>query len=281
MQKATKKLLLIALSLVVIQGFYTAVDAYVLQGPHILELMVQNLGKAKRLLVSQRVIIHDNAVDGDRQEVKETVRYVFPETFRSDVLSETTQRIYVFAKGVSLTVIDEKASIGGETRFDHYKDILLFHSRIMLAEMLSASGIDVSISSLGRFQGKIAFVVGIEYPDETHSQVWIEKETFRPLRWILKSDSTENSSDTLEFRYQNWQEFDTTVYPMKIEFFQDGTLVRQIQVDTVAVDPIFSENLFNISYLQSRYLPKVPDKPEAEALNEVQKAIDEFKKRYE
>ena len=281
MRQSTKNLLFIALTLVMIQRYCTVVEAYVLQGPHILTLMIQNLGKAKRLLVSQRVIIHDTAVGRDRPEVEETVRYAFPETFRSDIFSETTQRIYVFAKGVELTVIDERASIGGETRFDQYKDILLFHSRIMLAERLSAAGIDVSISSLGRFEGKIAFVVGGEYPDETRSQVWIEKETFRPLRWILKSGSAENPNGTLEFRYKNWQQFDTAVYPMQIEFVQDGILVRQIQVDTVTVDPVFVENLFNIDYLQSRYLPKIPEKQEAEKLNEVQKAIEEFKKRYE
>ena len=39
----------------------------------------------------------------------------------------------------------------------------------MLSERLSDLGVDISISSLGKFEGQPAFVVGAEYPDETAS----------------------------------------------------------------------------------------------------------------
>ena len=115
----------------------------------------------------------------------ESLRYVFSEAFRSDSVSDDNQRIYVFRNGQTLTVIDGVISSGAETRFDLYKDLLLYRSREVLSERLLDLGIDISVSSLGKFEGQPAFVVGAEYPDETSPQVWIDIETFQPLRMII------------------------------------------------------------------------------------------------
>ena len=51
----------IVVSTLTLLSFYTAsLNAYVLQGPHILELMTAKYGKAKRLLVSQKLILFKN-----------------------------------------------------------------------------------------------------------------------------------------------------------------------------------------------------------------------------
>lgn len=271
------------LSIVIFSYAYLQADAYVLQGPHLLDLMTQNLGKSKRLLISQKLILYDNSRQGGL-EFDETLKYIFPETFRSDIISENVQRIHVLSKGEALTVIDGKAVAVSETIYGRYKDIFLYNSRVLLEEKLCLHGVDVDVSSLGRFQGQPVYVVGAQYPDETVPQIWLTKDTFRPLRWIITGKTAENSEDTLEVRYLDWQPLNKMWYPMRVEFYRDDILVREIKVQNIETKPMFSEDLFDIDHLKSIYLPDASKRSEQGAekdLNEVQKTIEEFKKIYE
>ena len=330
--------------------------AYVLQGPHIIELMTEKLGEAESLFVSQKVVFYiippqpespgenggvgdataaanpadhqqatppsdetdvldsDSLIENDSPDdvkdsanppddqqalpdqsafasvrtetiqLDESLRYVFSEAFRADSVSDDNQRIYVFKDGQTLTVIDGVISSGAGTRFDLYKDLLLFRSREVLSERLSDLGIDISLSSLGKFEGQPAFVVGAEYPDETLPQVWIHMETFQPLRMLIPSGSASYSTDFLEIRYSQWQKIGKIWYPMRVEFIQDGATVRTIEVNGYQVDPDFSKDVFDIARLKLEYREPVltPDLPdETDGLSEVQKTIERFKKIFE
>ena len=116
---------------------------------------------------------------------------------------------------------------------------------------------------------------------ETQPQVWIDKNTFYPLRCILAGNSDIPGQDLLEIRYDNWQEYDSVSYPMRIEFIQDGMLVREIRVESVTVDAAFSETLFDIPALQSQFAPARQESTDTETINEVRKTIEEFKRRFE
>ena len=279
-----KKIGIFFLSVVIFMAVYSPAKAYILQGQHLLELMIQNFKKPKRLLVSQQLVLYDNSGSKSTVELNETLKYDFPETFRSDILSENVKRIHVLSKGVALTVIDGKAAIEPETRYDRYKDIMLFNSRALLEKRLSSHGVDFMVSSLGRFQGQPAYVLGAQYPDETAPQIWLDKETFRPIRWIITGKVADNPEDFLEVRYQEWQQVDRTWYPMRVEFYKKDILVRQINVDHIEAAPDFPEDLFNIDHLKSIYrldTAAVPDQGDEKELNEVQKTIEKFKKMYE
>lgn len=70
---------------------------------------------------------------------------------------------------------------------------------------------------------------------------------------------------------------------MRIEFFSNGNLVREIHVQDIKVNPSFPDDLFDIEKLASLY-PKdasiEPKNGDKEELDEVQKTIEEFKKIY-
>ncbi|MBU4415387.1 MAG: hypothetical protein KJ976_09835, partial [Proteobacteria bacterium] len=163
--------LLAFFSFIIFVFFYTLVNAYVIPGPHLLELMIEKLGRVKSLLISQKLSLYDVSPEKNIVELRETLKYNFPEEFRSDIQSENAKRIYVFSSGIALTIIDNKIVSNTETRFDCYKDVMLYRSRILLQNRLSILGVDVSVSSLGRFKDKIAYVIGAEYPDEAVSQL--------------------------------------------------------------------------------------------------------------
>jgi hypothetical protein len=255
--------------------------AYVLKGPHILDLMVKQFGKADRLRVSQKLILKDNSTEQSPIEFEEIVRYTFPDSFRSDTFSDSTKRVHVSSQGDAITIMDRKISSEPESEYDLYKDLLLYHSRILLQNRLTLLGVDIGLSSVGRFQNKIAYIIGAEYPDETRSQVWIDKESFRPIRWLLiKSGPTDNGT-VMEFRYGMWQQIDSLPYPMQIQIFQDGFLIREIIADSLTFNPPFEAALFDIEYLKTQYEADLSEEIKIDDIGEVQKTIQEFKKRYQ
>ena len=318
-----KKCLVFPFLVAILVVFVAPLHAYVLQGPHVLDLMIENLGKAKSLFVSHKIIFYRSgfgdgserhsldseskqssdaveALGGSRRtrdhyademtEVPETMelegslRYIFSQAFRSDSRSNDSERIFIFSDGKTLTLIDGNSVFGDTNRFDLYKDLLFYHSREELVERLFQLGVDVSVSSLGRFEEKIAFVIGAEYPDESVSQVWIDQNSFLPLRWIIKGVDPAGESDTMEIRYLIWWKTGKTRYPSRIEFYQDGNLVRVNQAINFEENATFSEELFDIDYLktvfpQSPAHPIVPGEPEEPS--EVEKTIEEFRRIFE
>jgi hypothetical protein len=292
---------------------------YVLQGPHIIQLITEKLGQANSLFVLQRVIfynidpepeildetsddrsafdttedLYDQPVEIDETtaapvetgsiQLQESIRYLFSRAFRSDIVSDTNQRIYVYNNGRTLTVIDGIIARATESRFDLYKDLLLYRSRETLLERLMTLGIDVTVSSLGKFDDRLALVIGAEFPDETVPQIWVDKETFQPQRLMIPSAGGDRSG-ILEIRYIDWQPIGKIWYPMQIEFIQDGTTVRTVEVSNYQINPDFSKDIFDIGRLMSEYRQsdQMPGhSANQEDLSEVQKTIEEFKKIFE
>jgi hypothetical protein len=303
--------------------FVASTHAYVLQGPHVLDLMIENLGKANSLFVSHNIIYYrsgfvddsellypssqsvpssdagdisdrwgqteNNFADRTAQadetmELDGSLRYIFSQAFRSDARSNDSERIHIFSDGRSLTLIDGNSVPRAANRFDLYKDILFYHSREALVDRLLQLGVDVTISSLGRFEEKFAFIIGAQYPDESVSQVWVDQKTFLPLRWIIRGVDPAGESDTLEFRYLIWWKTGKIRYPSRIEFYQDGHLVRVNQVINLEENPTFPKELFDIDYLKTAF-PKAPVQPivpgEPEEPSEVEKTIEEFRRIFE
>jgi len=264
--------------------FDRSAGAYVLQGPHILDLMIEKYGTAHSLLVSQSIHFYGDENQKIQVQLNEILGYVFPEFFRADITSEITHRIHIQAQDRTFILIDGQIESDVEARFDLYKDILLIRSRKLLADRLSRFGVDVTVSSLGRFEKRLAYVVGATYPNETVPQIWVDKQTFLPFRWIVTRSVGEKQNNALEVRYLKWQKWSNTYYPMQITFYQGGNLIREINVQDVRVDPTFDDTYFDISYQKSQYQSNQHEAPlpdETEEQNDVQKTIEDFKKIYE
>ena len=277
------------LILTLILPFYPSLTAppshaYVLHGYHLLDLMRREMGTARSLQVVQKLTIQESVLPTDAVAVQETLSYRFPVAFRSEFASAAGEHIQIFSNGKALTVVDGRIVSDTESELDHYKDIFLFNTRELLINRLSQLGVAVDVSSLGRFQGRIAYVLGAQYPDETVPQLWLDKETFRPVRWLLKPASAGTLSEALEVRYGDWRKVSSIWYPERIEFYQGDRLLRRMQVQRTRVNPAFSKRLFDVAYLKSIYpyaaVPP-PEQGESGAKNDVQRTIDRFRKLFE
>lgn len=261
--------------------------AYVLHGAHVLELMWSELGQARQLFAQQALLVYNDAVRVEPIQLNETVMYRFPDAFRSEIKAPTATRIELTNHGRTLTVLDNQIVEQRDNELGRYKDLLLFNSRELLEDKLPFWGIDVSVSSLGRFQGKIAYVIGAHYPDETSPQIWIDKDTLHPFRWIIRGKRVDaNDGGAVEIRYLQWRQVDDIQFPMRIEFYRSDRLVRELRVntDTVRVNPNLPEELFSLEVLKNKYPTArlVPSEPrDSDDTDEVQKTLQEFNKIFE
>jgi hypothetical protein len=259
---------------------------YILQGPQILELMSDEISGFKNLRVDQRVTILDSTVSVEPITFDETLNYIFPDRFRSDIIHETTRRIHVVSRGQSLTVEGDAIRAGGEAQYDQYKDLLLFNSAYLLQKTLYNHSVDVGITSLGRLGDRVVLVIGARYPDESVSQVWVDQERFVPLRWLNVQQSAETGlEDRWDFLYSHWQKVDGANYPFKIETFHNQQLIRRIEATKVDAHAVIDGGLFNITRLRTVYKQQAapPDdgKPPLSDMEEVQRTIEDFKKKFE
>lgn len=238
---------------------------YTLKGPQILELMVRALSSAKTLRVVQQVSIDDPSVADHPLELKETLSYSLPARFRSDAVFDNSSRLHVDVSDQSLTIVDGHQTSDRESPFDRYKDLLLIRSRNLLHEKLLSYGVDVEKTSLGRFGEHIVYVIGAQYPDESVSQLMVDKESFLPLRWIniLSADP----EDCLEFVYSEWQKKDDVWYPMQIESYHNHHLIRRMHVSDIKVNTVLPPGLFDIAKLKSAYPPAETGNPPQPALS--------------
>jgi hypothetical protein len=249
--------------------------------------MVRKLAGAKTLQVDQSVMIEDPTIAGQPIEIQETLRFIFPNHFRSDMQLENTHRIFVFSQGRALTVVDGAITHDRGGRFNRYKDLFLYNSRHLLHKILSTHGVDVGVTSLGRLEDRVVFVIGAHYPDDSVSQVWVDKERFVPLRWInvIPSEEMASEPERFDFVYRNWQNVDGVWYPMQIDTFHNQKPVRQIRVTKVQANGVISGELMNIPHLETLYKqeerPPSDDGPQATDIDEVQRTLEEFRKKFD
>ncbi|MBI5064310.1 MAG: hypothetical protein HZB87_12810 [Desulfatitalea sp.] len=254
----------------------------VLSGPHILELMVKALSSAQTLRVEQTVVVEEATIADHPLELIETLSYAFNDRFRSDTRFKNTERIHVVAQDRTLTVIDGRRIVDATGRFDQYKDLLLYRARPALLKVLLSHGVDVGKTSLGRDEDRIVYIIGAQFPDMSVSQVWVDKDSFLPMRWLHVSSRDPN--DRLIFVYSDWQKKGELWYPMQVETLHGKKLIRRIRVHQIQVNAPLSPELFNIPQMMIAYpqeestgtLPGLDSDPS----QEVQRTIEAFQKKF-
>jgi len=234
-------------------GLVVTAGAYVLPAKQVLDFMVEQFGSNQTLVVFQKTVVYDPDIEGGMEELDETLYYMYPDRFRSEVSGPELEKIQVLNEEGALVVIDGKIFGETESLFDHFKDLLLYSRIDLLVDKVFQLGVNVDIVSLGRFRDKIVYVVGAKYPDESVSQVWIDKKNFRPVRFILNGGK---ETPIREIEYSEYRELDKTkVYPGRISFYEDGNLVRMYVLERFEINPEISDQMFDVGYLKGIYEP--------------------------
>ena len=257
-------------------------DAYVLEGPHVLDLTARAMGKIAALRVEQKLIIYPQTPETAPTVFDETAIYVMPERFRSDIASERVRRTHLVFADSSLTVIDGRLSSGGNDTFDRYQQLLRSRTRPRLMKTLNSLGVETAISSLGRLDETVVFVLGARYPDESVSQLAVDKETFLPVRLLLVDKN--NDDRHVEMVYRNWQKVQSGWFPFQVHFHVNGRLAREIRVADLRINPTIPAELMDLETLKASAAALDADTSQGqkqEAVEAVQQAVEDFQKKFE
>jgi hypothetical protein len=281
-------------------------EAYVLPAPFVIDQMLGNLQLPGQMEIDQRLFVHylhedkkqeknvlpkvEDENEAQNQSQGQTdpagfdqkVYYSLPGAYRSEIDTAEFQQIFISSGSSSLTVIDGVVLSDNVRWYDCYKDLFVFSSRRPLVNHLKQLGIDMTISSLGRLDKKLVYVCGARYPDQSLPQLWVEKKFFRPVRWIVSPGALPQDPPAREIRYQSWQRTDRTWYPGRIEFLENGRLIRTLVVKDLDVNADIADSLFDISALSDRYkLSEKKPGQEAGTSGEVRRQIEEFNRIYQ
>jgi len=261
-----------------------AAQAYIIPSEQILTLMIDKFGPADSLVVSQKTVLYDPSLEGGTRELEETLYYGYPDRFRSEVRTPGLKRIQVVNQDDTVIIIGGKIVGETETLFDHFKDLLLYRKTGLLVDRLSQLGVNLQVVSLGRFNDKVVYVIGAKYPDDSVPQVWIDKNTFRPIGLILGDGCGETPLRRVEYHDYHAEPNQRGGYPMRILFFENGSLVRMHQLDVVQINSHVPDRLFDVAYLKSisqSVAPTLPALSPVFELDEVKEGIESFKRAYE
>jgi len=254
---------------------------YVLDGRHVLELMLDHLNLPDRIQIEQTLTIFDERFDSGRKAIRQTISYKIPGGFRSEAETEDRRRIYLAAGDKTLTVVDGKIISQSSEALVHYKDLFCYRHRKSLADHLRCLGINVSMSSYGRQEETIVYVIGAQYPDSAKPQIWVEKSNFLPTRWFYQPANSAIGQDRIEFRYKNWQQREGRWYPYRIEIFKNDGLIRKIEAHRININPIFSDDFFNIDHLKAVYTAPVIEGRKPGSENDINHQIEKFREIFE
>ncbi len=279
-----KRCVIFALCVLVLLGFAAASRAYVLPAEQILDFMIKHLGSVSTLQISQKTVIYDPSLEEGMQEFDATLYYRYPDQFRYEAITPDGEEIRVV--GPDGAVVVRKGQIVGqrESQFDHFKDPLLYRNAGLLHRKFSQREVDLDVVSLGRYRNKISYVIGAKYPDESLPQVWIEKNTFRPIRYILTPGNL-NDSGSEEVEYADYTPLGKNKwYPARILFYKNGRLTRMYMLEDFKINPKLSNKLFDMAHLRTLYQPMILTEPPPSSpsqLDEVEKTINDFSKTFE
>jgi hypothetical protein len=269
--------------LLVMAAMPVRAGAYVLEGPHVLDLTARAMGKIAALRVEQKLIVYPQTPETAPTVFDETAVYVMPERFRSDIVSERVRRTHLVFADSSLTVIDGRLAVGDDDPFDRYQQLLRSRTRPRLMKTLNRLGVETAISSLGRVDETVVFVLGAHYPDESVSQLAIDKETFLPVR-LLMVDKKNNDDRHLEIVYRNWQKVQSGWFPFQVLFRVNGRLDREIRVADLRINPSIPAELMDPEALKASAAALDADTSQGqkqEAVEAVQQAVEDFQKKFE
>lgn len=256
---------------------------YVLEGPQLLDLMVAHTGPLRGLAITQRLIYADPESTDRKLEGNAKLLYRHPGAVRTEVFTEYSHQVFLFRENQALTVVDGQIQEASPASPQRYAGVILDRSAPLLQSRLARWGVDLNNTSLGRWHSIPVYVIGAQYPDESVPQLWLDKETFRPVRWLRPGISAGTASSPMEYRFLDWRQYGEAWIPQRIELHQDGHWVHDILAEHVQVNPRLDSGLFDPAKLKAAHNSRRPSagQQQPQGRDEVRETIEEFKKLYD
>lgn len=219
--------------------------AYVPVADHLLVLAASRLDDPAPSVVRQVRILTAPAPGQIPLQYPEVLYIRFPGAFRSELTTEEGRRVVVERSGLRWTAAGGGLAEPASEPMDLAIRLLAHNRPEGMARVLAAEGVDLTVTSLGRFEGRLGFVLGARYPDESVPQIWFDRDTLLPFRWLMLRPTADGSFQRTEIRYFAWQKTGNLRYPHIMSCYQDEQLVSEVRVEHVQSPAEVPDSLFS------------------------------------
>jgi hypothetical protein len=189
--------------------------AYVMPSEQLLGFVADNFKKFKTISILQSTRLMSSLGDEPALTFEERIWVQPPRFYRSQIVTEIEE------EGISLDEIQA-------SRLDidpGYRQLMAANSRQDLSNRLLAWGIDLSLVSLTRLDGTVAYAIG-DYKDKTMPTLLIEKKRFLPilLRYPV---SGRPGAEPVTLRFDDFRAVSGGWYPFRVDCLQGGELIER------------------------------------------------------
>lgn len=245
--------------------------AYVPMAGHLLQAAAAQRKTPSTAVVRQIRALLPQEGESRVQEFQETVYFRFPGLVRAEMETGQGRRIYLERNG-DYRVADSQGV------FQPFPDPMDLALRLLanpeapgMERVLAEVGVDLSVCSLGQFDGRIGFVLGARYPDELAPQVWFDKETLLPFRWLIVRRDDGGLPQRIEIRYFTWQEVGGFLYPRTMEGYRKERRTADVRVGDIEVGVDIPDERFSFQKLLEAHPPAAqPAEGKTEIISPVQ-----------
>jgi len=254
-------------------------EAFIPKPAHLVYMVCEKLRQPAGLEVYQtRKNLDFNAVENPVVNIEEKLLFLFPDRLRTEIVSGPYKGLSLESGTEFLRVLDGRIVSHEKNPVDRYTDILLYRNYENMLSCLAGAGIDIASVSLHRYHGKICYVLGISSGNDEGPGLWIEKDSFLPVRYVIYKNRRK-----FEIFYDHWQDTGRIQYPAKISIFSDDRLFSVINAVKINLKSGFSSSLFDPDNIRHNYLPELenPGSRSSDSGDELDKTMQNFKQSYE
>jgi hypothetical protein len=116
-----------------------------------------------------------------------------------------------------------------------------------LVEALKALGVNTEVTAYGRFDGRVAVVVGGKPFETDQPTVWLDKDTLLPVRVVTFQKGADGATQKVDVRYLGWgSAVGGNWYPASIEVWRADQLVRRAVTQSVVRNEPVDQGLFSL-----------------------------------
>ncbi|MFH1623983.1 MAG: hypothetical protein ABID54_02360 [Pseudomonadota bacterium] len=231
-------------SLVLFLPLYAS--GYIPSANFLIKMMLAANQAVQNVRVEQIATTFNEDSGSEDLQVSEVLYLRIPDSYRLDIESRDGKKTIIYKRGELLTTEAGRVTSESPDEMSISKDLFIRRSVDDVIQLLRSRKVDTERMGLGRFDGKIAFIIGATERETESPQLWIEKENFLPLRFIVRAEKKVAVAN-VEIRYLDYKQVDGKYwYPFTIEFYHDNTLAVRYQAQRVVINTNVPDNLFDI-----------------------------------
>lgn len=110
---------------------------------------------------------------------------------------------------------------------------------------LDSLGVDTGVIRTDEWDGRRVYVIGAKAGDSTSSQVWIDAEHLRLVRFIQRAAGRGTRTIVSDIRVRNYREIDGYEIPTELLTLRNGRLVWREQRTNIRINPELPAGVFN------------------------------------